>query len=79
VGEPRRGPEGPHHGQHGFGSFCLYNKGRALRDASGKTSAAETNPGPKINNYILTPYQNIHNTEVRASGATYHLPPQLNP
>jgi hypothetical protein len=22
VGEPRRGPKGPCHGQYGFGSFC---------------------------------------------------------
>jgi hypothetical protein len=32
-------------GVTGFGSFCLHNKGRALRDASCKTSAAGPKPG----------------------------------
>jgi hypothetical protein len=35
VGEPRRGPEGPNHGQHGFGHFCR----------SKSESAAGTIPG----------------------------------
>ena len=27
VGEPRRSPEGPGHGQHGFGYFCRNKSG----------------------------------------------------
>ena len=38
VGEPRRAPEGPGHGQHGFGSFCR-NK---------RTSPAGAKPGMTI-------------------------------
>ena len=34
VGEPRREPEGPRHGHHGFGSFCR-NKKPVLSPAEG--------------------------------------------
>ncbi len=40
-------------GVNGFGSFCLHNKGRAPRDASGKTSA--TGPRPGINRTHTAP------------------------
>jgi hypothetical protein len=39
VGEPRRGPEAPCHGQHGFATFCR-NK---------RWSAAGTKPGKHLN------------------------------
>ncbi|WP_342348967.1 hypothetical protein, partial [uncultured Nitrospira sp.] len=38
VGEPRREPEGPQHGQDGFGHFCRNKSGSAAGTKPGKPS-----------------------------------------
>ena len=41
VGEPRRAPEGPRHGQHGFGYFCRNKSGSAAGPKPGNTENHE--------------------------------------
>ncbi len=56
VGEPRREPEGPRHGQHGFGSFCR-NK---------RPSSAGANPIAVKLIYCLTPRRVEDRSPLRA-------------
>jgi hypothetical protein len=41
VGEPRREPEGPGHGQHGFGYFCRNKRTSSARAKPGNTGNHE--------------------------------------
>ena len=46
AGEPPREPEGPYHGQYGFGSFCL-NKKPVLSHAEGALACRGETPQHK--------------------------------
>ena len=46
VGEPRRAPEGPCHGQHGFGSFC---RNKRTSSYGGETPECSENENDVLN------------------------------
>jgi hypothetical protein len=64
IGEPRREPEGPHHGQHGFAYFC--------RNKSGSSFGGET-PSPKDEDGYLPKVAGMTNCDYK------NLPPLTPP